>query len=632
MTVFGLTALAPPGSSAQAATWSAKAAKAWFALGFGAKVGVIALLVFLLLWAIVKGLGRLGRSGRRSLLVGGTALCVLATIVLGVIVARLPEPVGTYFVLWHQLVRVGAAASATLAVLGSLALGLPWMLDRLEARGALGFVAARHVRATKSGFLTIISVLSIAGVAVSCLALVVVISVMGGFGADLKRKILGNNAHISLDRDNVGGFGDWDRALDEARRVPGVKAASPMVSGEAMASSTSNTAGVILRGIDPDTVGQVMDLIKNVEVGDFEFLRHPEGLLNLPPDMVIGLGPGGFAYRKGPSYSEHADLIPSAKPSSSDLPATSAVPSGSPSALSAGGEPAAAVAPKPGPAIPSPPLDDDVKDILRPKDAFPGLIVGRELAKSLHVLVGDEVSLVAPLGDLGPMGVMPRTRRFRIAGIFYSGMYEYDASHVYVTLETAQEFLDLAGRITSIESTVVDAENVRPVAARMVDVFQARGLRVRDWQELNKSLFSALKLEKIATFIILVLAIIVACFCIICTLLLMVTEKSKEIAIIKALGASDRMVLGIFMLEGSVIGAMGTSFGVITGWVMCEGLKRFGVRLDPEVYYVDRLPIEVNPSDYALIAFFGLAITVAATLYPAYSASRLRPVDGIRYE
>lgn len=560
--------------------------RAWAALGVGFKLAAVGGLVLLVLWLATKGLLRLGRRGRRSVLVGGTGFFLVATVVLGVVVSRLPEPVGTYFVLWHQLVRVGAAASATLCVLGSLALGLPLMLNRIEAGGAIGFVAARHVRATKSGFLTVISVLSIAGVAVSCIALVVVISVMGGFGSDLKRKILGNNAHISIDRDNVGGFGDWDRVLAEVRAVPGVRAASPMVAGEAMASSSSNTAGVVLRGVDLDSVGSVIDLVKNVEVGNFDYLRYPEALLNLPADSVIGLGPGGQAYKKGPSFNDRPDVQ----------------------------------------------LDDDVAEILRPTDAFPGLIVGRELAKSLHVLVGDEVSLIAPLGDLGPMGVMPRTRRFRIAGIFYSGMYEYDAAHVYVTMETAQEFLDLPGRATSIEATVAEPERVGPVAAEVQRALKSRELRVRDWQELNRNLFSALKLEKIATFIILVLAIIVACFCIICTLLLMVTEKSKEIAIIKALGASDRMVLSIFMLEGSVIGAMGTLFGVVTGWVMCEGLKRFGVRLDPEVYYVDRLPIEVNPTDYGLVAFCALAITVAATLYPAYSASRLRPVDGIRYE
>jgi lipoprotein-releasing system permease protein len=227
---------------------------------------------------------------------------------------------------------------------------------------------------------------------------------------------------------------------------------------------------------------------------------------------------------------------------------------------------------------------------------------------------------------------MPRTRKFHVAGIFYSGMYEYDASHVYMKLDDAQEFLDLPGRITSIEATVYDPDKVTPVRERLAEALSGRGLRVRDWQEMNRNLFNALKLEKIATFVILILAVLVACFCIICTLLLMVTEKSKEIAIIKALGASDGMVLRIFMAEGTVIGAMGTFFGVITGWVMCEGLKRFGVRLDPEVYYVDRLPIEVNLLDYGLIAACALAITVLATLYPALSASRLRPVDGIRYE
>jgi lipoprotein-releasing system permease protein len=155
---------------------------------------------------------------------------------------------------------------------------------------------------------------------------------------------------------------------------------------------------------------------------------------------------------------------------------------------------------------------------------------------------------------------------------------------------------------------------------------------VRDWKELNKNLFSALKLEKVATFIILSLAILVASFCIICTLLLMVTEKSKEIAILKAIGASDRGILRIFMVEGVMIGGIGTVFGVATGLAATLGLRWFGVRLDPDVYYVDRLPINVDAGDFALVALSALAITTLATLYPAFAASRLRPVDGIRYE
>ncbi len=572
------------GDGTEAQSFLQRLITAWAGVPLGLKIGLIGLVIALVGWLAFRVLFALGRRGRRGILVFATSVSFVGAVVFGAISATLPQPIGTQFDLSHQIVRVCAAVFTTLFIVGGLALLLPWVLNRIEGSGAIGFVAARHVRATKSGFLTVISVLSTAGVAVSCLALVVVISVMGGFGADLKRKILGNNAHISVIRDNVGGFGDWDRALEEVRRVPGVAKATPMAAGEAMASSSSNTAGVLVRGVDLDSVGEVTDLVKNVEVGDFEYLRHPAVLADLPADTVIGLGSGGQEYRKGPSLKKQLEL------------------------------------------------DDDVAEIIRPDDSFPGLIVGRELAKSLHVLVGDEVSLVAPLGDLGPMGVMPRTRKFRIAGIFYSGMYEYDSSLVYVRLEVAQEFLDLEGKVTSIEATVDDPDRVKEVRTRVEAAVASRDLVVRDWQEANKNLFSALKLEKIATFVILSLAIIVACFCIICTLLLMVTEKSKEIAIIKALGASDGTVLRIFMAEGSVIGAMGTLFGVVTGWVMCEGLKRFGVRLDPDVYYVDRLPIEVDLMDYLLVAVCALVITVLATLYPALSASRLRPVDGIRYE
>jgi lipoprotein-releasing system permease protein len=251
----------------------------------------------------------------------------------------------------------------------------------------------------------------------------------------------------------------------------------------------------------------------------------------------------------------------------------------------------------------------------------------------LHVYVGDELTLVSPLGDLGPMGVMPRSRRFRVAAIFYSGMYEYDSSHAYMKLEAAQEFLDLKHLITAIEMRAENAERVTELRPRLSEAIADRkNLRVRDWKELNKNLFSALQLEKIATFIILSVAIAVASFCIICTLLLMVTEKSKEIAILKAIGASDGAIRRIFMSEGMLIGGTGTVFGIVTGLMAMKGLEYFGVRLDPDVYYVDKLPISVDWLDYTLVAVTALVITTLATVYPAVAASRLRPVDGIRYE
>jgi lipoprotein-releasing system permease protein len=562
--------------------WLARGLELWEGLSSLARVGIASVGLALVAALLSFGLVRLAK-GRGLAFV--TCFSLLLSLAFGSWAVGLPAHHGTYFDLGQQIIRVEAALFMTVFMFCTLLLALPVVLNRVERGSFVGFVAARHVRASKSGFLTVISILSIAGVALSSLALCAVISIMGGFGADLKRKILGNNAHISVDRGRVGGFGDWDRTLDDVRLVPGVVAATPVAGGEAMASSNSNTSGVIVRGVEPDTVAQVIDLVDNIEAGDFRYLEQPEALVDLPPNTVIGLGPGGQPYLKGPSLKKaNADL------------------------------------------------DPEVAEVLRPEDAYPGIILGREMAKSLHVLVGDEVRLVAPLGDLGPMGVMPRTRSYRVAGIFYSGMYEYDSSHVYMTLDEAQDFLDLQGHITQIDVKVEDAEQVTAVRNAVERTLGERELRVRDWKELNKNLFSALKLEKIATFVILCIAITVACFCIVCTLLLMVTEKSKEIAIIKAMGASDSAVLRVFMSEGIVIGGLGTGLGVSTGWVLCYALQRLGVKLDPEVYYVDRLPIEVNPVDYALIAVCALVITILATLYPALSASRVRPVDGIRYE
>jgi lipoprotein-releasing system permease protein len=565
------------GSPSVIRVWEALGSRGQVAVGvgIGLLVAVLALLVLRLLW----------KGGWRALLLGFTGFCLLGVAGLGAWASALPETRGSSFIFWHQIVRVGAVLSGIGFVLGFMVLAIPRVLDRIERQGFVAFVAARHVRAHRTGFLTVISVLSIAGVAVSSFALCAVVSIMGGFGADLKRKILGNNAHVKIESKHVGGFTHWRSLLDELRLVKGVHAATPVASGEAMASSSSNTAGVILRGIDTVTIGTVIDLVQNIEIGKFAYLDDPKRLATLPPDEPIGIGPGGELYLKGPDIKPYWSK-----------------------------------------------LDPDVADAIIPPDTFPGIVIGRELAKSLHVYVGDELTLISPLGDLGPMGILPRSRKFRVAAIFYSGMYEYDASHAYVTLQSAQDFFDLKTNITGIEIKIDDAERVAEVRPLIQTKVDRDDVNLRDWKESNKNLFSALKLEKIATFIILSLAILVASFCIICTLLLMVTEKSKEIAILKSLGAKDFSILRIFMTEGVMIGVIGTALGVAMGFSAMKGLLWFGVRLDPDVYYIDRLPILVDFWDFTFVALSALLITTFATIYPAVAASRLRPVDGIRYE
>jgi lipoprotein-releasing system permease protein len=560
--------------------------KLWNAIGIYGRVAFIAVVVLLIVWGVDATVRRTSVLSRRRFLADFTGITFVGVVGLGTWSEQLPEPGGMYFVLWHQIVRGGAAVCAMLFVFGAILMVLPWVFNWLEGKGFTPFIAVRHVRSQKSGFLTIISILSMGGVALSSLCLCGVVSIMGGFGADLKKKILGNNAHIRIDSDRVGGFDDWESLLRDVRLVKGVAGATPIAGGESMASSSSNTAGVIIRGIDPSSIGHVIDLLQNIEVGRASYLTDTAGLADLPPDEPIGLGPGGERYLKGPKLRPWL----------------------------------------------SKELDPALEEVVRPPDVYPGLIIGRELAKTLHVYVGDEVRLVAPLGDLGPMGVMPRTKRFRIAAIFYSGMYEYDASYAYLLIDVAREFLDLNGRVTGVDIKVDDAENVGSVRAAVASAVERPDLRVRDWKETNKNLFSALKLEKIAVFVILSLAIAVASFCIICTLLLMVTEKSKEIAILKAVGASDRSVLRIFMSEGLMIGGIGTVVGVSMGLALCLSLRAFGTRLDPDIYYVNKLPVEVNALDYVFVALSALLITILATVYPAVAASRLRPVDGIRYE
>lgn len=541
----------------------------------------VAVAVALLFVLLLTGLTLWVR--RKSPRAAGYFFCaaVFAVALIFVLDAlNLPDPRSGLFVMSHQIVRAIAALSLTVLAVSVLTLLIPTALNIFERGDFVSFVAARHVRAQKSGFLTVISLLSILGVALSSFALCAVISIMGGFGADLKTKILDNNANIRVHSPDSGGFEFWREILDEIRVIPGVVAASPAAGGEVMASSSTTTAGLAVRGIDTQSFGAVVDVPEHMEVGSFDYLDDPLGLRMLPPETPIGIGPGGELYLKGPD------------PEYEELKATDAAP-------------------------------DDV---------YPGVILGRELARSLHAYVGDELTLVSPMGDLGPMGILPRTRKFRVAGIFYTGMYEYDATHAYVKLEAAQELLDLAHFVTSVDVRVADVDKVAKVTPSIAAAIDRSDLLVRDWMEMNRQLFSALKLEKIATFVVLSIAILVASFCIICTLLLMVTEKSKEIAILKAMGSSDEGILRLFLAEGMFIGGVGTVFGVVTGFTAMKSLDVFGIRLDPEVYYIERLPVIVDHWDYLLIALCAFLITTLATIYPALAASRLAPVEGIRYE
>jgi lipoprotein-releasing system permease protein len=262
---------------------------------------------------------------------------------------------------------------------------------------------------------------------------------------------------------------------------------------------------------------------------------------------------------------------------------------------------------------------------------LPGIVVGRELARALRVFVGDQVNVVSPFGDLGPAGPQPKSRPFRVAAIFYSGMYEYDSKFAYMDLEEGQRFFGTTS-VTGLELKVNDVDAARAVMGRVVFELGGWPYRAKDWGELNRSLFSALQMEKVVMAVILGFIVLVASFIIVATLIMLVLEKTKEIAVLKSMGAGVPSIMKIFVAEGVIIGAVGTAFGLLLGYGSCLLIDKVGIPLDPEVYYISNLPVLIEPAQFALVALAALALSYLATIYPATKAARLRPVDGLRAE
>lgn len=481
------------------------------------------------------------------------------------------------------LLRLGAIVAVLQAYFLSTQLWLPWLFDRLESLPAEVLIAVRQLRSRKSGFLTAISFLAFLGVGLGSFALCMTIAIMGGFGNDLKTKILGNNAHVVLDRER-GGFVGWRPLIEQIRRVPDVATVTPLVQGEVMVTSQTNLSGVILRGVDPSARESLVNLRRDLIRGRLEYLSEPRHLDRLAP-----------IERRPVSARGEVDLAVGAPARRDPLP----------------------IAPAPG----------------APSDVLPGIIVGRELASNLHLAVGDEVRVVSPFGSLGPLGPIPKTKLFRVAGIFYSGMYEYDTKYAYVTIPVAQRFFNHRDdAITAIEVRLHEVDRSDAVLAAVRPMARGMNLRVRDWKELNQNLFRALKLEKLMIFLLLTVAIIVASFSIVATLLLLVTEKGREIAVLKAMGASDGFITRVFVAVGGLIGVVGSSLGTSSALIVAVVARRVGIPLDPEVYYIERLPVIIAPWDFSLIFVTAVMICLGAAAFPAWLAGRLRPVEGLRLD
>jgi lipoprotein-releasing system permease protein len=424
----------------------------------------------------------------------------------------------------------------------------------------------------------LMTLISIGGVALGVWALTVVLSVMSGFEADLKRKILGQTAHGILLTYGQDEFGDWRSVRAQALGTRGVVGATPFLYNEVMLANGQNLTGAVVKGIDVETIGSVTDLPTSVEEGRLEWLTAPGEIPASPRRPPTHDAPGSDPGERSPAPGRGAE--------------------------------------------PAPP----------PGRALPGLVIGRELAASLRVFVGDQVNVISPFGDLGPGGPQPKARPFRVAAIFYSGMYEYDSKFAYMDLPEAQRFFGAGESVTGLELKVADVDQARTVLQRLLFDLGGWPYRAKDWGELNRSLFSALQMEKVVMAVILGFIVLVATFTIVSTLIMLVLEKTREIAVLKSMGAGVPSVMKIFVLEGVVIGAIGTLFGLILGYGSCLLIDRVGIPLDPEVYYIDNLPVLIEPAQFGLVALAALVLSYLATIYPATKAARLHPVDGLRGE
>ena len=494
------------------------------------------------------------------------------------------------------------------------------VFDRLGRRLPFHqFVAVRHLRGRKSGFVTAIGIFSIVGVSFSSCTLTTVLSVMGGFSEDLKHKILATNAHVVVDNygaDLAGLVGEdgkleegWGELLERVRGVEGVLAATPVVQAEVMMNARTNNHGILLKGIDPASFSDVSRVLDELDKGEVGYLAHPERLF------------AKIRERRARLYG-----LDDEKP---DRSAAKRAPPGVDGGAADGGPTnAGADAGDGGPAVLG--ADSFVPAPKSPRGrVLPAVIVGRELASSLRLYEGEEVNIISPIGDIGPTGPIPKSRPFRVGGVFFSGMYEFDSLYVYMGLEDAQRFLRKGDRISEIHVAVEEPDRADAVGAAIRAALGER-LRVRAWQELNASLFSALKLEKIVMFIFLSLAIVVASFCIIATLSMLVIEKEGEISILMTLGATGAAVRRVFRFEGLLIGLVGTVSGLLVGIGLCLSLEHVGLPIDPEVWYIDALPVSISPFEVAAVGVASLATTQIATFIATLVASKPNPVEGLK--
>ena len=531
-------------------------------------------------------------------------------------------------------------------------------------------IALRYLGSKKNNMISVSTALAIGGVLLGVAALTIVMSVTGGFKDQFREKVLGVNAHVLVLKYSID-FREYREVMKDVQDVPHVIGVAPFVINPMMVTHGSRTAtGVLLKGVDPELMPRVLDLPKHVTEGSLAGLRRPGAK---PPDLAIDplrrdLEPG---YRGSSTTDVDAgedsllhlmerevqEDMRRAEAGADSATAEDRAGAGALSEASDGGDTGrsrraagddrstagivGSVTPVGGYKSRLPD-DDFIPDSIDPDPCkspsevarMPGIVIGRTLAKQLDVGLGDCLQVTSPqIGiSFGAGARSPIAKQFRVIAVFEAGFDQYDSKLVYTDLYEAQAFYEYGDSVTGIEMKLDDIDRADAVAKEITHRLNNGIYNTMTWAQLNHGLFTALLIQQIGMSFMLGLIIIVAACTVIATLIMVVLEKKKEIALLKAIGAKDDAVLRIFVYQGGFVGITGTALGILIGWLSCRFLLAYTFPLDPKVYFISRLPVAMDPFEFVVPAIVALAICLGATVFPAVYAARLRPADGLRAE
>jgi lipoprotein-releasing system permease protein len=432
------------------------------------------------------------------------------------------------------------------------------------------FIASRYLRAKrKQAVIGVITGISIAGVAAGVASLVIALAVNNGFRQDLQDRLLGSTSHVNLLRTMGDGIRDWRPLMERLEKQPHVIAAAPDIYEQVLISIGSNARGAVLKGINPQDERRVSDLLDSVKEGSAKELEQNSS--------------------NGESAGDGAHAAEDSSP-------------------------------------------DSLAAVRQRQAAMPPIILGSEMANELGAKVGGTVLVTSPQGELTPFGMVPKYVRFRVVGIFDSGFYDYDSSWAFTSLSAAQRLFALGDVIQIIEFKIDDIYKA-PQIGDQLEQAAGPGFMTTNWMQQQKPLFHALKLERLVTFITVGLIVFVAALNILISLVMMVMEKTRDIAVLMSMGTKKSQVRKIFVAQGALIGVVGTAIGLVLGYVLSYLGGHYHVfALAPEVYSIDYVPFAPRVIDGILVAIVAIGTSLVATIYPSWSAARILPAEALRYE